>query len=242
MRLWLNSTNITWPSNISCAIVSKAPREPATRYDYSKKNAKAISRRRGAFLGIKHKSGTEFGGTDYLFHGLREEADQLRDLLKLVGNGHWAHVRGLAARLRLLLLRDGQSPVLQTAAGAKNASLIVYTQTHPGWNGPIPAMWLNIRNISPVRTIRLVNPIDLDVWLGLPAVQINSDVISNHELIADLGNTYGSHLDLIIPASIAALRTTTTGSIEALESTLARYIIDTANSVLALCDKILDDS
>ena len=240
MTVMIDNTDVTWPCGLPCFSLANASSDPSKHFDFLGKNAKAITRRRGAFLSLQMRPGTEAGGLDYLFEGLKEEADQLRDLLNLVENGHRAHARGLAARLRLLLHRQGQNPVLQTAASAKNASLIVYTNANPTLKLPItPAIGFYSANLRPTPTPKFPNPIDIDVWLNLPAIHIGETILCHNKVIADLGNTVGSHLELNIMPSVTSLRRLSIGVSDELETGFVYYIRMVARCVLVLCDKLI---
>ena len=196
--------------------------------------------RRKRYATFQPKPGTHAGGLDYLFRGLREEAAQLRDLLDLVQSGKRAHVRGLAARLRLLLHREGQVPVLPAAAAAKDAALIVYTNGNPNTQTPLaPALVMIGGALSAVPTPMCPNPIDLDVWLGLTAIEIGGKKLPNEKVLVDLGNTLGSHLDLNIQPSVVSLRANSVGIAGTLEDSLTRYITEVAGVVLVLCERLL---
>jgi hypothetical protein len=111
-------------------INSDAMSQPRT-FDFSAKNARAISRRAGRLQGIHPKPGTQHGGATYLLDSLKDEIAQLQSLIASVKRGETFHARGIAARLRLLLLRDGQNPLLQTTAATKDLPLIAYTAANP---------------------------------------------------------------------------------------------------------------
>lgn len=212
----------------------KPPTTPG--FDFSSKNANALTSRQKRYLKLQEKSGTRFGGAAYLSQSLRDEAAQLKDLLRLVHNGSLFHVRGIASRLRLLLLRDGQDPLLGMAAAVKNLPLICYTASNPKQKIPLEPTFQISANISPIASGLYFNPVDIDVWLGLASLQIGSTSFSNEKLIADLGNTIGSHLDVNVLPQIDALRQLSHFDEGNAVDQLSLYVVQVATAVLALCE------
>ena len=211
------------------------------RSDFSTRNEKAISKRAGRFGALKPKEGTLHGGTQYLMAALREEAAQLKGLLLLVDKGEKFHVRGISSRLRLLVVRTGQNPLLQTAAGAMNVPLIVYTCHNPKVVNPVvPAYSVAVADISAKPNLLTNNPVDLDVWLGLEAMQVGITTISHETLISDIGNTIGSHLDINILPSVIALRSGSYGISNTSLDFLSGYVVNVAKAILELCEGVLD--
>jgi len=210
------------------------------RADFSAKNARAISKRAGRFSALAPKEGTLHGGTQYLTASLRDEAAQLRSLLSLVDKGEKFHIRGISSRLRLLIVRSGQDPLLQMTAGAMKAPLIVYTCHNPkAKNTVVPAFSIDSADISAKPNLLTSNPVDLDVWLGLEAMQVGSVTIDHETLIGDIGNTIGSHLDINILPSVVALRSGSRLIGNNSLDFLSGYVINVATVILDLCHSVL---
>ena len=210
------------------------------RYDFSNKNARAIERRRGRLQGLQPKPGRVFGGQSYLIESLEAESCQLRSLIALMNKGETFHAAGLAARLRLLLLREGQYPLLQTTAALWDLPLIAYTAADPVMPIPIiPTQAVMLADISPSATTAYANPVDIDAWLALRSIQIETSILSHEKVIAEIGNTFGSHLDSNLVPSVVTLRS---GSLEIGKlsfSMLADYLTKVGIAVLALSEFVL---
>ena len=209
--------------------------------NYAEKNARALSRRSGRLLPrLKAKAGTRLGGPNYYIAALSDEIQQLRGLLKLVASGDTAHARGIAGKLRLLLHREGQFPLLQLCAAITHSDLLVFSGAAPEYVSPLePDLFLTHSYLSGVETDRYFNPVDIDVWLGFPAIKIGPTVLSNEALIADLGNTIGNHLDPNILPSIDTLRAFFSGTSERLEDSLTQHVVGVAQAVVTLGDRVL---
>ena len=206
-------------------------------FDFSIKNQKALSRRAGKFGTLQNDPRVKL----HLLNSLRDEVAQLRSLLQMIEMGETFHARGLAARLRLLLLRQGQRPLLQAAAAVKCAPLVAYTQRNPYGRLPMtPFSLVCFGDISGVPTAMLKNPIDIDVWLDQTGMYIGDKTIPHEKLIADLGNTIGSHLDINVLPSVVILRSSENLSTEVPIDGLVRYLADLASVVVTLGQNVLD--
>ena len=134
--------------------------------DYRSKNLKALTQRRGKFNALSKTPDRFTGGISHLVSSLRDEMEQIDSLISLVEAGKLSHIRGISSRLRLLVVRHGQYPLLQTTAAAYEAALIIYTMAHP--RHP-----LQVENSTEFRQLvisskpnaLLRNPVDFDVWL-----------------------------------------------------------------------------
>jgi hypothetical protein len=205
--------------------------------DFSIKNEKALSRRAGKFGTLQNDPRVK----THLLNSLQAEVAQLCSLLQMIGMGETFHARGLAARLRLLLLRQGQRPLLQAAAAVKGVPLVAYTQRNP--LGKLPTTPFSVvcfGDISGVPTAMLKNPIDIDVWLDQTGMYIGDKTIPHEKLIADLGNTIGSHLDINVLPSVVILRSSENLSSEVPIDGLVRYLADLASVVVTLGQSVLD--
>ena len=214
--------------------------ETIDQIDFSAKNAKALSSRARRWLPrLKQKAGSRYGGPGYIFESLAEEVYQLRDLLGLVRQGHHAHVRGIAAKLRLFLHKEGQMPLLQVCAAILNCELIVFCSNCPDYRRSAKSTLDTLGNVSASLTDMLSNPIDIDVWLGLPSLHIGRNDLSNEKIIADLGNTVGNHLEPNILPSVDGLRSYQTGFDDGLVSRLITYVVEVADVTVALGEGLL---
>jgi hypothetical protein len=79
------------------------------------------------------------------------------------------------------------------------------------------------------------------VWLGLTGARINGQELSNEKIIADLGNTIGSHLDINILPTVVTLRATQTVSGEIPIDGILHYLIGLAEAAIVLAQKVLAD-
>jgi hypothetical protein len=155
--------------------------------DFAAQNNKAAIARSGRFAGSHRKPGRIHEGDTYLLAALKEEISQLRDLLNLVNSGNLHHVRGIAARIRLLIVAGDPLPLLQMCAATIDKPLMMFTGANPAKKLALP---LGIKpqlrlifNGSPDPLPHLRNPVDLDVWLDFGAAQIGSESITNRALL-----------------------------------------------------------
>ncbi len=212
--------------------------------DYSEKNAKALTRRSGRLVGrLKPKDGTRLGGDGYMLSSLKNEISQLRGLITLIEKRDEFHISGVAGKLRLMLQRDGQFPLLQLCAAIVGCDLIVFTRATPERLPSIqPDICLLLSPISATETELLYNPVDIDVWLGFISILIGNAKLTNEKVIADLGNTIGNHLDANIPLSVDTLRNSEAGHGNQLQNALSRYVMQVATAIVALGERVIKEA
>ena len=123
--------------------------------------------RRGRYKGWQPRPNRIAASEAHIASELAARRRQLSDLLRAVEGGASYHISGVANLLRLLIATGEPLPHLQLVAAAKDLPLIVYTERNPtvfagAYEDLSFAIW-------PRPTDRNDNPIDLDVWLDLPA-------------------------------------------------------------------------
>jgi hypothetical protein len=190
------------PENVVSEVrIQKRISDKAT--DFTAKNISAVERRKGRLEGYVRAGGGDV--RDYVMAALEDELKQLRDLLALVNRGGQHHWPGIASRVRLLVVGHNNMGLLQFAAALKSMPLILYTWPDPSHHrGGVPLYGFNLSG-SPKQTESNPNPVDLDVWLRTPALRLGETKFTVHELIKQIGNTVGSHRDLNVAKSVAAM-------------------------------------
>ena len=221
------------------AVVDHVVLQPSTHplIDLSEKNEAALSRRAGRLESWRIAGGDPKVAA-YVYAALQDEVGQLRDLLALIKRGAEHHVPGVAARVRLLVTGSPMG-LLQFAAALKAYPLVLYTTSEPFREVDQKALYgLNLSG-SPTPRGSDINPVDLDVWLRTPALVIHGKDLSVSNLITQIGNTVGAHLDLDVLDLVAAMtrRPSLTGSryndIGAFMSRLAVVLVALGEQVLA---------
>jgi hypothetical protein len=173
---------------------------------------------------------------------LKDEADQLRDLMSDVEQGKEYHVPGLGSRIRLLVA-DKPMGLLQICAGYQQSPLLLYTVANPDTPRPelsvSPNLWLRMSG-SAISIGSFSNPIDLDLWLPHWTMFAHGCNYTNLEVIKEIGDTIGSHRDIGITQAISALirRPSLSGS---RYNDVTRYSLMFGRICLALADKLLSD-
>jgi hypothetical protein len=213
--------------------------------DFSARNCKVVQKRTSKLPEwLKAKEGTRSGGSHHLFESLADEIEQMEGMLQLYRQGKRSFARGLAGKLRLLLLRDRQVPLLLACAALKTAPLIVYAGANPGASPGegLPGVGIALGTIQERPDAVLNNPVDIEVWLGFEAMRINRKSISNHSLIGDLGNTIGNHLDPNIVETVDRLRGYQTTEPEGLTDAFTSYVVEVADVIVALAKGLLEEN
>jgi hypothetical protein len=136
-------------------------------------------------------------------------------LLKHVEQGNISHVDGLLRLLRLTIADRTAKPLplLQLCAALIDSPLIIFA---PPINAsrallPIAAVETLAVSISPIATDLLKNAVDLDVWLGSRAVQLEDRVLNQRELLNNIANTIAAHFDTQVRAETDLMRGWTSG-------------------------------
>lgn len=81
-----------------------------------------------------------------------------------------------------------------------------------------------------------MTPVDVDLWLNFHALLLGEINITNHELISDIGNSIGSHLDPEPPPAVVSLRSGRIGSIEMTLDQLQIYLMNVAKAIQPVCE------
>ena len=231
------------PRRVPTIVVIPPLRRHTQQRDFTDQNGRAQVARKGRLAGSHRKPGRLHEGSEYLFNSLQEEVAQLRDLLKLVEAGNSYHVRGIASRIRLLIIDGDPLPLLQMCAATIEEPLTMFTAAYPTRKLSLPLgihpQFRLIFNGNATQLPHLLNPIDLDVWLGLGAAQIGAASITNRNLLKAIGDTVGSHLDRDVHFSISMLRQIV-GDVPAGQlDMLVQYVCRSADLTVQLSDRIL---
>ncbi len=177
--------------------------------DFSLQNDRAVAKRISTLGGTHPKPRRRRRTKDEMFSALRDELNQISDLLDHIDRREIYHLPGLASRLRLLIAEGDPMPLLQTSAAFVNRPLTVYVP---------PIGKLDRREVGDIGLLSVAltvsttptgvarNAADLDVWLETLAARIDGRLSSQREMIKQIGNTIGSHVDLDAHPTIDALR------------------------------------
>lgn len=212
--------------------------------DFNSANEKARIDRANAIRGRGGDTNSKRidGGEAYAFQALKDEAEQLRDLMSHVEQGKEYHVPGLGSRIRLLVA-DKPMGLLQTCAGYQQSPLLLYTVANPNTPRPAlsvsPDLWLRMSG-SAMSTGSFSNPIDLDLWLPHWTMFARGRNYTNLEVIREIGDTIGSHRDIGITQAISALmrRPSLSGS---RYNDVTQYSLMFGQICLTLADTLLSD-
>ena len=195
-------------------IPERKPVPKAEREDFSLENEAAQRRRRDTSVGTHPDPRRIPGDAGYVREQLVNEVQQIQDLIELIDKGGIHHGAGLAARLRLLIAEGKPLPLLQLAAAAVDAPLIVFTCAKPRDPIPMPLSPVFVSfEISSAPALVYENPIDLDVWLDLHAAVEDGKRYSHKQAIKAIGNTAGAHIDRDIHPLVAMLRSTKSAAV-----------------------------
>ena len=197
---------------------------------------------------VKAKPGRRIRSVDELFDSLRQETEQLHDLLHLVQSGRRSHVHGLTARLRALVCRSRSSkPLLQHCAGVHDVPLPVYVPA-PHWaeyDGEIgranPASRQYGLRVFPEAFSNALVRVDLDFWLVLPLTRDGQE-ISNNDMLRKFAETLGgAHHDASVEPVLDELGGISAGGSteESGRDEIEREVLLCAVTVLKLCHDVL---
>jgi hypothetical protein len=218
-------------------------------YDFTQENVAAQADRKSRYRGWRGGSAPKAsrirGDKDYAFAALRGELNQINDLLFWIRLGNNYHIPGLAARIRMTISRGKPLPLLQLCAAMTDRQLIVYTASDPRkvrFTLPKDIEAPSHRLITAVSALPhpvFRNPIDLDVWLDLPAGQIGSEVLTSRQVLKKIGDTRGAHIDLDIYPTVAALRSGASELSGIKQADLETYLLRVAEIVASLSRQVL---
>lgn len=143
------------------------------------------------------------GGEEQAFWLLQQEVLRARDALELVRSGRVHMLLDLSSRLRSLVRGRRPLGLLQTCAAILDMPLTVYvcasTEAPPSFVTEAVLVDFDGNEIcQPPHT----KPMDLDLWLARAAIEFRGSAISHTHLIADIGDTLGSHPDLGVVESV----------------------------------------
>jgi hypothetical protein len=180
-------------------------------HDFSEENKRARERRRHTMAGTHARRGRKRADNSYIFTGLSDAIMQIKDMIAHIERGETAYASGLSSQVRLLVA-DNKQPtggLLQWCAAIIDEPLILYTAANPRLPLPkdVGPPVDNVKlNASATASLLKRNPVDLDIWLDLPAAQIGGQVFRNREVIHKVASTIGSHFDVDKHPLVGALR------------------------------------
>lgn len=208
--------------------------------DYSAANEKARNDRYHGLRGRPTNPNIIGGGRDFMLAALADEAHQIEDLLRLLAEGRDHHLPGLAARVRLMVYggRKRTYGLLQHCAAFDQLPLILFADRHP--EAPVPlddALVFHLIGAGKADPV-FCNPIDLDVWLQMPALTIARQSFNHLDAINEIGNTIGAHRDDGIGPVAHALQIVRSGSGQRYRD-VERYVIAVAKILLELSRFVL---
>lgn len=221
-----------------CKITGRIPNDIK---DFSEENRQALTKRKARLAGIQPKPKQRRSTNQEMFRSLRDERDQMVDILKLIEEGKLAHLKGLATRLRVLLADDPMA-LLQTCAAIVEAPLIVYVPPITRSDSckiTEPSVVTLALAISSTPNGVAQNPADIDVWLASDAMRMNGQIISQKELLYYVGSNIGAHVDRDIHPTVDTLRSLTSGMDGIEIELLLQYLKAVANVCLVLMADVL---
>lgn len=179
------------------------------------------------------------GGEKQAFWLLQQEVLRAKEALVLAKSGRDHMLLDLSSRLRSLVRGRRPLGLLQTCAAILDMPLTIYvcanTEEPPPFFEEAVVIHFDGNEIcQPPHT----EPIDLDVWLGRAAIEFNGSAISHTQLIADIGDTLGSHPDLGIVESVQ-LHGYHGGDGEIRLAILANFLVRYTELVLFLAENVL---
>jgi hypothetical protein len=212
------------------------------REDFLAANANAVVRRRGHVTGWQPKNPNAIvGGREEDFTALREEAEQIRDMLRLLASGSNSHVRGLSNSLAKMIggRSKGALPLLQRCAARDDKPLIVFSVDEPKKRIPLaPDVEVQF-NVAASSSQLLSNPIDLDVLLGIVVMRYGSVSVSYKTLLMEIRNNFGSHSDLEILPEMIILKAFRGAEVRILTNYASKFLICMGELTLALSNELL---
>jgi hypothetical protein len=221
-----------------CKITGRVPNDLK---DFSKENSQALTKRKARVAGIQRKPKHRRSTNQEMFRSLRDERDQIVDILKLMEEGKLAHLKGLSTRLRVLLADDPMA-LLQTCAAMVEAPLIVYVPPITRSDSrkiTEPSMVTIALAISSTPNGVAQNPADIDVWLASDAIRMSGRIISQKELLYCVGSYIGAHVNRDIHPTVDTLRSLTAGMDGVEIELLLQYLKAVANVCLVLIAQVL---
>lgn len=220
--------------------VPKRPeRDPDNREDFSRDNATAVINRRGTLTGYQHNPRKIPGKRENLIKSLVDQSSEAQDLLKFIDGDALHHAPGLANSLNKLIVSGNPMPTLQMCAADKNASLILFTVGRPHVIVPLSPDASFYFDVSAEPTTICDNPIDLDVWLELPAASLGKKTFTHKQAISAIKNDVGSHADYDVDPLVGMLRSTKSAVVGGEKNDLSvQYIRNLAAVALKLSHDI----
>lgn len=219
--------------------------EPSTDRgtDYSAANEKVRHDRYHGLRGGNAGRDMIGGGRDFMLAALADEARQIEDLLRLLADGRDYHLPGLAARVRLLVhgSRTQTYGLLQHCAGLGRLPLILFADRQPEARAPLDdALVFHLVGAGKADPV-FCNPIDLDLWLKMPAITIAQQSFSHLAVIKEIGDTIGAHRDNGVGPLAHALQTVRSSDVPKYRD-VQRYITEVATILLELSRYVLAQS
>lgn len=176
---------------------------------------------------------------DDLRAALRAELDQLDDIFELIFVGRRHHVRGLAARLRLLIATPTRMsiPLLQLVAAHDDQHLPV--RASPNLDGLSDASFISPSQAAPA-SIGEAGSTDLDHWLTSIAARVNGNVYTQNQVLRAVSDTIGAHHDPDVEPLVEELRKHLSGAPSGSLSALDLWLLSLAYTVATLGRDLLD--
>ncbi len=199
--------------------------------DFSAQNELAFRKRRDTLAGWQTPPGRIAATSEEFLSALREEQQQIDDLLDFLRAGSLHHYKGLASRLRLTIADGRPLPLLQACAAIKNRRLLVYDSGHHlseqfavGTVKEKSNSQITVPTIELERHEKWPIQIDLDVWLDCRWGKVNQLDLTNRQVLKELGNLVGSHFDPGLKPIVNWMTRATTDS-RGIRATLAQIYV-----------------
>jgi hypothetical protein len=222
------------------------PEKAATKNeDYSAASVDAVKKRKDRLAGFQLIPGRIRGGKKYVLKRLKNETEQIRDLILAVRAGKLHHTFGLASRIRLLIAQGNKPmPLLHTYAAMQDKALTVYVRAKPFSVPIIEELGRSTGygfscDVAAKPAGQLINPLDLDVWLNMRGGNIMQKEFSNRELLKAIGNTVASHVDQDLHPYVDMLESIQTAMPIDCADQLVAYIVKVADLTLVLADRLI---
>lgn len=229
--------------NEVATIILDTPPSTDRGTDYSASNEKARNYRHRGLPQRPPNPNTVGGGQDFMLAALTDEVRQIEDLIGLLANGGEHHLPGLAARVRMMVHGGSgrKYGLLQHCAAYDSLPLTVFADRQPEARAPLDdALVFHLVGAGKADDV-FCNPVDLDVWLKMPAITISGRPSSHFEVITEIGNTIGSHRDDGMRQLAHALQVVRSGDGPRYRD-VQRYITEVATILLELSRYVLAQS
>ena len=222
------------PSDSKIPKVFKIEKYNPSLRDHAKDNEKAVKTRRDTLAGWQDIPRRIPGSHENIQSALEDEIGQIADLLAHLDQGKFYHLKGLSSRLRMMISTGKPLPLLQQFAATKDLPLIVYTTSDTSMRTVSDGAFSIQVSIQPKPTKKAANPVDLDVWLDLPAGLVDNKIHTNRMMIKSFGDTIGSHYDKDELPIVNVLKSMKSGLSGKDANLIIVYLKEVAETVLEL--------